>query len=642
MKPGPCAIDFETAYSDECSIKPLGVDAYLRHPQCDIYLVSIVGDEGEEFVGHPDEFDWDSLIGRELYSHNAAFDRRVYHYLRERSLTTEWETDDDGHTTGVENTFYALPDLETPLWQCTANLAVYHRAGRSLKAACAALLGIEITKDVRDAMKGKTAEMARQSPPIAPGFANLYEEVCAYALSDAKLCRQLAVEFGPSWPESERALSDITTRSCHVGLPLDVPALETGQALLQTKIWEIDNRLPWVAEGKPATSPKALAEECRKAGIVAPASMAEDDERCVAWEAEYGETYPWVADIRDRRKSNILLKKVDTLLTRQNNGWFCYGLKYGGAHTLRWSGDGGYNVQNPPKEPMVFDDGQEFDLRSCIRAPEGYTFIIADLAQIEARITPYLAGDEKTIELIAGGMSIYEVHARLTMGWTGGVLKKENPDLYKLAKFRVLGLGFGCGGPKFQVLAQRGGIELTLAEAKKQVKDFRDSNPKIVRLWNRLENDFRASVGGNYELELPSNRVMTFFDVSVGSKIPAAVDGDPKGDVIDKALGFKAGKPGYRARTEIGGRFKWMYGGLLAENLVQATARDVFGEALINLDREGFQIIFHVHDEVTVMVREEDSDDSKKRVEEILSRTPSWLPGCPIGCEVNVSRFYEK
>lgn len=632
---GPVAVDFETYYDKGVSIKTMGVDLYLRHPKCDIYLVSVVGDDGEEFVGHPDDFDWWSLEGRELWSHNASFDRRVYYYLRKRSPWRQ-KADVTPEMPG------AMPDLLTPLWNCTANLATYNRAGRSLKAATLALLGVGITKDVRDAMKGKTAQDAYNSPPLNPGFANLYEEVCEYALSDSRYCRDLARMFGrlraenpgmnfngpKQWPAMERALSDITTRSCHQGLPVDVEALETGKALLETKLWETDKSLPWVAEGFAPTSPKGLAEWCRRVGIPHPASTAEDDERCERWETEYGEQYPWVASMRERRKANRALKLAIVLLNRQDNGWFSYGLKYGGAHTLRWSGGDGFNVQNFSKKPAF-----GFDLRATVKAPEGFTFIIGDLSQIEARITPYLARDTDTIDAVRNGMSIYEVHARKTMGWTGGKLKTEDPTQYALAKARVLALGFGCGWQKFQIMAateKYGNLILSDEVAKKCVKEFR-AQPKIPRLWNRLENDFRASVGGNYELELPSNRVMTYFDVSVAGRDKTDDDGEKVGS-----------KRSYRARTEIGGRFKWLYGGLLTENLVQATARDVFGEALVALDEAGYQIIFHVHDEVTVMVREEDAETAKIEVEQILSRTPDWLPGCPIGAEVNICNHYEK
>ena len=69
------AIDFETYYDDECSITELGIMNYVRHPQFEAYLVSIIGD-GFSWVGEPKEAPWELLHGQQLIAHNASFDRR--------------------------------------------------------------------------------------------------------------------------------------------------------------------------------------------------------------------------------------------------------------------------------------------------------------------------------------------------------------------------------------------------------------------------------------------------------------------------------------------------------------------------------------------------------------------------------------
>ena len=56
------ALDFETYYDKDCSIKTLGPLGYFSHPNFDAYMVSVVGDEGTEYVGHPKDFNW-SLLG---------------------------------------------------------------------------------------------------------------------------------------------------------------------------------------------------------------------------------------------------------------------------------------------------------------------------------------------------------------------------------------------------------------------------------------------------------------------------------------------------------------------------------------------------------------------------------------------------
>jgi hypothetical protein len=72
------ALDFETYYDKECSIKTLGPLGYFSHPNFDAYMVSVVGDDGYKFVGHPKDFDWSLIKDSIVLSHNASFDETLY------------------------------------------------------------------------------------------------------------------------------------------------------------------------------------------------------------------------------------------------------------------------------------------------------------------------------------------------------------------------------------------------------------------------------------------------------------------------------------------------------------------------------------------------------------------------------------
>ena len=156
-----------------------------------------------------------------------------------------------------------------------------------------------------------------------------------------------------------------------------------------------------------------------------------------------------------------------------------FSLKYCGAHTMRWAGDAGWNLQNMNKEPLLIDpefsfifdkvwtkqlceefsefhagvratgglqDGTVFfDFRGLIIARPGMKLAPVDLAQIEPRVLNYLAGNTALLEKIKQGMGIYEAFARQALGWTGGILKNEDPKVYSLSKADVLGLGFRAG-----------------------------------------------------------------------------------------------------------------------------------------------------------------------------------------------------
>ena len=73
-----------------------------------------------------------------------------------------------------------------------------------------------------------------------------------------------------------------------------------------------------------------------------------------------------------------------------------------------------------------------------------------------------------------------------------------------------------------------------------------------------------------------------------------------------------------------------LWGGLVAENLSQALARDVFASILVELEEAGHKIILHVHDEVVIECKEEEADKVLQDTLSIMSSPPSWIPELPI------------
>jgi DNA polymerase len=256
-------------------------------------------------------------------------------------------------------------------------------------------------------------------------------------------------------------------------------------------------------------------------------------------------------------------------------------------------------------------------------------------------VLAWIVGNKPLLDMIWGGMKIYEAFARANMGWTGGPLAEEAPDLYALYKAMVLALGYQAGWEKFILMAwTHARVDITKDDpewaeetdrftgeiktvsgygqrSKKTVAEFREKNAPVTALWKQLDISFKQSLGSNFVMTLPSGRRMTYCQVRADTR----VDKDPKTGQPVKRTVFTA---------DADGRRKPYYGGKLTENLIQATARDVFAFHLLRLEQQGFRVLFSVHDEAII---ECDMNRTKEEVRAIMSECPEWLAGCPIGCD---------
>tara|TARA_B100000686_G_scaffold354426_1_gene464606 strand:- start:3384 stop:5150 length:1767 start_codon:yes stop_codon:yes gene_type:complete len=585
------AIDFETYYSKDYSVRTLGNQGYVAHEEFDPYMVSLVNPErGISFVGHPKDAPWNKLPDAPHFvAHNAGFDSTVFKGCQNKGL---------------------IPERFYPKWDCSANLSVYIQAPRSLAGVAEQMFGQLPDKSVRDNMKGRTlADLTEQES----------KDLHDYALKDSELCLKVWDQYRSYWPKEERVIARHTMESGQRGVAINTQYLWEGLQALNAKKHEAEKLIPW-SEDSPPTSAKCLAAFCEAEGIRSPKSTALGNEDCEAWEKEFSERYPVIGAIRDWRSANRLVRFLELVGQRQNGtnsliepGLLPFNLKYFGATlTGRWSGDAKINLQNIPR-------GETFgvDVRKMFVPRNGKKFIIADLAQIEPRCLAWTCGDTQLLDYVKQGKDIYEAHALSTMG-----VKRVTKATRQLAKIRVLGLGYGCGPSKFAKIAENWGIEMSEAEARRIVRSYRKDNPKIINFWNQCEKDFIANVGQDHRYRLPSGRWISYFDVfSQGGRFEGHLN--------------------YLASITRGDKPRSFYGGKICENIIQATARDVFADSYYRILKAGFNIIWTVHDEFIVEVDENDND-ARQEIERLMSITPEWLEGCPIGAEAIEAKQYTK
>jgi DNA polymerase bacteriophage-type len=274
-------------------------------------------------------------------------------------------------------------------------------------------------------------------------------------------------------------------------------------------------------------------------------------------------------------------------------------------------------------------------IRSCLVAPPGKVLVSADLSQIEARVVAWLAGQTDILAVFASGEDVYTFTAHR-------IGSKDR----QLGKVCVLGLGFGMGPDKFVATAKTYGITLTVQQAEEIVRAWRTANAKIAQFWWDCDRAFRdvvlgrggsarATVGriafvcarGTVLVTLPSGRSLVYRD--------ASIEHDP--ETGRDAITFM-GLNQYTRRWE---RCR-TYGGKLVENIVQATARDIMAEALVDMDQRGFAPILSVHDEAIAEADETGGATVLKALLDIMQRPRSWTWGLPIAAAGWFGKRYKK
>ena len=582
------ALDYESYYDKTCSIRKLGPLGYFAHPDFDAYLMSVVGDDGLQWVGHPKDFDWQTLTGNRVLSHNASFDETLYLY----GITQNW-----------------WPSVDYAEWHCTADLATYCGLPRSLKGSTAELFGLSVDKTTRDNMSGKSWE----SMPD-----DFKEEVSEYALKDSELCLRLWQELEGSWSQREKEISITGRRIVQRGVPIDLELLKEQKESVAKLLFDSENQIPWIGESPPL-SRKAFNAECRRLNIEPPASLALSNQEANEWISKYGKEYAWIESVRDYRRINALKRKLESFdYATQPDQRFYGGLMYFGAHTGRWSGSGGnLNLQNLPRGDLFGTN-----LRSLISPKEGNKLIVADLSQIEVRTLCWLAEDAETLEEIKKSEDIYEAFAIRFGKWDSekGALKDEEPQTRHMVKQMVLGCGYGASANKFSIISG-----MPLKEAQTAVNLYRYKLNKVVKLWNTLQRKMHVAYTRkeDFILTLPTGRSLNY------GKITTALQN---------------GRRSYMAMVTKGSKKipVRLWGGLLAENLSQALAREIFAEMLLNIDKKGKHIIFHVHDEFIIETSEKEAEATLKEVIESMSTAPEWIPDIPLAAEGKILERYEK
>ncbi len=275
-------------------------------------------------------------------------------------------------------------------------------------------------------------------------------------------------------------------------------------------------------------------------------------------------------------------------------------------------------------------------IRTAFVARPGCRFIVSDFSAIEARVMGYLAGESWVMEEFRGAGKIYEQTAAKMFHIPIEEITKGSP--YR-ARGKVASLACQYGGAEGALVSMGALNFVKEEELKGLVQSWRNANPHIVNYWYEIDGAVKAAVkerkittvgkvtvyyqSGMLKITLPSGRVLSYVRPRMTTNR------------------FGSESVSYEG---VGTNRKWTriesYGAKFCENIVQAMARDVLAEAMLRLEKRGFDIVCHIHDEVVLEVPEGRS--SVEEVNQIMAVCPDWCEGLPLKAAGFESPFYKK
>jgi DNA polymerase len=361
--------------------------------------------------------------------------------------------------------------------------------------------------------------------------------------------------------------------------------------------------------------------------------------------------------------SQTSVAKYAKMMEIQREGKIRNTLVYHGASTGRWASRGGLNLQNiarPSLEdeairqaiPVVFGEGrgtmEELSslVRSAIKAPKGKTFVDVDFSSIENRVGVYLAGQNDKVELFRKGLDEYKVFASESLYRVPyeSVTKEQR----QISKSAVLGAMFGQGAKGLVKYAEGMGVKLSESQAKNAVDNYRSSYAKVKNLWalcetaaiDAVQNPGTAFAAGQkikmkvaknaLWMQLPSGRLICWQR--------------PELELLTTPWGSE--KLGVTVHSQNTYTRQWtrnaLIGSSIFQSAVQGTARDFLANAMLMLEREGYEVINSIHDEVLLLVDEQNADSALDNVVRIMITPPTWAPDFPLAAEGWHGKRYRK
>lgn len=286
-------------------------------------------------------------------------------------------------------------------------------------------------------------------------------------------------------------------------------------------------------------------------------------------------------------------------------------------------------------------------IRTAFVARDGHILIDADFSAIEARVISWLAKEEWRLEVFRTHGKIYEASASQMFGVPLELIKKGNPEYALRQKGKVAELALGYQGSSGALIAM-GALDMGIPESDLPdiVTRWREANKRIRDLWYKMDSAAVDVINNGGSVGVGCVVVSREYDHTYGRDCMVIIL--PSGRKLyynSPQIGvnrWDSPSISYMGMEQT--KKKWTrietYGGKLVENVVQAIARDCLALSIERLETAGFNVVFHIHDEI--VIERQPGSASLDEVVRIMSEPIPWAPDLPLGADGWVDVFFKK
>lgn len=607
-------LDWETYYDAEYSLSRMSTEEYVCDPRFQIMMVGIkVNDEAAYWRSYGTIEAYRTALDEAAVAHNAM----IAHHTAFDALI-------------LQHHFDIIP----PLLLDTLGMAqaILKPTNRSISLAnCLKVLqlGVQKGKYVHN-MKGRRLESLTMDELTAYG---------QYCIDDCEGEYALFQHLVKQLPRQELQIIDMTLRMyLKPQFEADYRTFKNVYDHEVTKKAALIAQLPEDILPTQLSSNPQLAVLLEGLGVEVPMKVspttdkptyafAKEDTGWKDLEDEYMDD-PLVAPILAARlgiKSTLAESRAQRLMGIADKfGALRVPLRYYAAHTGRYGGMEKINCQNltriDPKNPS------RSQLRYGLKAPDGYSVLVADLSQIEARINAWLSGCEQLLEIFRDGGDPYCEFA--SKAFHRPITKADERERF-IGKTCILGLGYGMGWKKLRATLRKDGIKINERQARDLVDVYRYEYREIRDNWRVCDSIIELVAHGGTQVFGPCRaeyqKVVLPNNMSISYPNLRHIESN-------KYTGWT---------YDFAGQGRTLWGGKFVENVIQSLARIIIVDNMCQArNKLGLHPALQAHDELVYVVPTLEVPRHDAALLALMKIPPAFAPDLPVDAETGHGPTY--